>query len=243
MTQSKPQTSRNSRVTRHLQLVAPIAQHYARRSGQDRDDLFQVGCLGLIRASALFQSQKAIPFECFARPHIRGAILHYLRDSMGLVRLPRRIQEQAQRSIEREQSKGLGNRQQEATAEERWAVHAYRLQGHWEQLNESGISFSTEERHPVGWSELVRDEQRRALQHCWNQLTAMERQCVRRVVIHGQSLRRTAKELGTSPMTVQRRVKGGLGCLARHYRDGCQRSGSNPISPEHHPERSGPQAC
>ena len=43
----------NSRVLQHL-LVHPIAKHYALRTGQDRDDLIQVGRLGLIKAANRF---------------------------------------------------------------------------------------------------------------------------------------------------------------------------------------------
>ena len=92
-------TIRNARIKHHLNLVDPIAGHYARRSGLDRDDLKQVGRLGLLRAAEGYEQGQDKPFEVFARPHIRGAILHYLRDSVGLVRLPRRLQEQAQNTI------------------------------------------------------------------------------------------------------------------------------------------------
>ena len=96
---SQNHTIRNARIKHHLNLVDPIAGHYARRSGLDRDDLKQVGRLGLLRAAEGYEQGQDKPFEVYARPHIRGAILHYLRDSVGLVRLPRRLQEQAQNTI------------------------------------------------------------------------------------------------------------------------------------------------
>ena len=46
----------NKQIEEHLQLVRPIALHYAFRTGQDKEDLTQVGILGLIRAAQLFQS-------------------------------------------------------------------------------------------------------------------------------------------------------------------------------------------
>ena len=93
---NKTHAIRNERIEHHLKLVDPIAGHYAKRSGLDRDDLKQVGRLGLLRAAEGYEQGQDKPFEVYARPHIRGAILHYLRDSVGLVRLPSRLQEQAQ---------------------------------------------------------------------------------------------------------------------------------------------------
>ena len=66
-------------------LLQPIAKQYAQRSGCDCDDLIQVGCLGLIEASQRFEQTKGTVFNVFAKPHIRGAILHYPRDKASLI--------------------------------------------------------------------------------------------------------------------------------------------------------------
>ncbi|MFM7170481.1 MAG: sigma factor, partial [Cyanobium sp.] len=71
---------RNALVEAHQHLVPPVASHYARRCPEPKDDLIQLGLLGLIRAAELFNPSAQTPFSAFARPHIRGAILHYLRD-------------------------------------------------------------------------------------------------------------------------------------------------------------------
>ena len=72
---NKP-SRRNSRVLRHLDLVNPMARRYASISGLDGDDLRQVGALGLLRAAERYEASRDVPFAVFARPHIRGAILH-----------------------------------------------------------------------------------------------------------------------------------------------------------------------
>ena len=79
---------RNRRVEEHLQLVRPMALSFARRSGQCGEDLTQVGMLGLIKTSTFYKNGSSVPFEAFARPHISGAIVHYLRDRTVLIRLP-----------------------------------------------------------------------------------------------------------------------------------------------------------
>ena len=84
---------RNQRVESHLHLVEPWVRRYSRRSAEAADDLRQVALEGLIRAAERFNGDKQVPFEAFARPHIRGAVLHYLRDCSHVIRIPRRLQE------------------------------------------------------------------------------------------------------------------------------------------------------
>lgn len=86
--------TRNHRVESHLHLVEPWVRRYSRCSAEAVDDLRQVALEGLIRAAERFNGDKQVPFEAFARPHIRGAVLHYLRDCSHVIRIPRRLQEQ-----------------------------------------------------------------------------------------------------------------------------------------------------
>ena len=83
--------SRNGRVEEYQTLVKPIAAFYATCTPEPFDDLLQVGLMGLMRAAELYCSSNSAPFEAFAKPHVRGAILHYLRDAAPLIRLPRRV--------------------------------------------------------------------------------------------------------------------------------------------------------
>lgn len=209
---TKIQKARNQRVEDHLMLVQPIARHYALRSGEDADDLQQVGCLGLIRAAGLYDPAKGTPFQAFARPHIRGAILHYLRDSHGLVKLPRSVQDRAQQLIRSPQ-----RQQSTPSAQDDLVIAQYRNRGRWAELNAVVHDMEgpgrREERND-GWLQLEGRERR---QNVLNSLAALpedERRCVRAVVIEGQSLRRSASRQGVSAMTVQRRLKRGLQRLA-----------------------------
>ena len=81
---------RNRLVERHLDLAQRLARSFSQRTGLDHDDLFQVAVLGLIKATKAYESDMNVPFEAFARPNARGTILDYLRESVALVRLPRR---------------------------------------------------------------------------------------------------------------------------------------------------------
>jgi len=203
---------RNQQVLAYLDLVLPIANHYARVSGQEPDDLIQVGRLGLLKAAQHHNPKVGRHFQGFAKAHIRGSILHYLRDSSGVVRLPRRLQEQAQRMLRQERGQEASWRPP-LTAEESLAINAYRQQMQWIEFDDQ--YQPARKAQPGGWSQLVQTEQTRTLTDCWTLLPEQEQECIHAVVIEGSSLRETAKRLGTSAMTVQRRVKHGLQTLLR----------------------------
>lgn len=211
---NRSQTRRNRRVEAHLRLVKPIARHYALRSGEDEDDLLQVGCLGLIRAAGLYDSRKGVPFEAFARPHVRGAILHYLRDNHGLVKLPRRLQEQAQRLIRKPESDGC-------TPTDALVLTLYRNNRRWSTLDDpsSGVDVAQlAQTNTDGWSDLCRRDARHQLMEQLQRLPAEEQRSIQAVVLNGLSLRQSGQAEGVSAMTIQRRLRSGLKRLAASCR-------------------------
>ena len=58
-----------------------------------------MGRLGLIKACNRYNTLRGANIPSCAKPHIRGAILHFLRDSVGLIRLPRAVEERAMRMM------------------------------------------------------------------------------------------------------------------------------------------------
>ena len=208
---SENHTIRNARIKHHLNLVDPIAGHYARRSGLDRDDLKQVGRLGLLRAAEGYEQGQDKPFEVYARPHIRGAILHYLRDSVGLVRLPRRLQEQAQNTIKNNSAEA---QQVSMSAEMELQVHAYRCRQSWEPLDESRVAAEQ-----PGWQPMLMQESARRIWKAIHQLALTEQKALIEVVIEGASLRVAGTKQGVSAMTMQRRLKRALAQLRQELVD------------------------
>ena len=182
---NRQQTRRNTRVEQHMRLVEPLARRYALSTGQDPDDLRQVGLLGLLRAAERYEGSRDVPFTAFARPHIRGAILHYLRDRAAIIRLPRNVQEQTSDA-------GAGFN---AASQQRMIIPFEE-----EMITSEG---GTGER-------LDQSEKRRQLAAAMGQLPREERIALVQVVLNGQSLRDEARRAGVSAMTVQRRVKRGL---------------------------------
>jgi RNA polymerase sigma-B factor len=85
-------TARERLIEVYLPLVESFARRYS-RSSDDYDDLYQVGCIGLIQAIDRFQVDRGGELAAFAVPNIAGEIRRYLRDRGGSVRLPRTVLE------------------------------------------------------------------------------------------------------------------------------------------------------
>jgi len=195
---------RNRQVEAHSHLVPPLASHYARCSGECRDDLLQVGLLGLIRAAELYNPGLGTPFAVFARPHIRGAILHHLRDTAPLVRLPRRLaelQERLRQARAMEASAQLPHPMQWLLERQHQLSHPLPL----EDFHVQSLASALEE--PL-WEEPL-PTPATLLEH----LEEEQRQVVERVVLAGGSYRSVGRDLGISAMTVQRRLQRGLQVL------------------------------
>lgn len=79
---------RDGLVVRHMPLVDQIAHAFARTAGH-RDDLRQVGYVGLIKAVERFDPSLGVPFDAYARTVISGEMSHYLRDLAPSLRVPR----------------------------------------------------------------------------------------------------------------------------------------------------------
>ena len=70
----------------HLGLVKQLTQRYHLSSGENYDDLYQEGYIGLHKAAKRFDPSLGYQFSVFAYPNIRGAITHYLRDRSNLIK-------------------------------------------------------------------------------------------------------------------------------------------------------------
>jgi RNA polymerase sigma-B factor len=214
---------RNRRVETHRDLVRPLALHYARRCQEPLDDLHQVGLLGLIRAAELYRPEQGTPFAAFARPHIRGAILHYLRDEAPAVRLPRRqaeLQERLQR-LEGEAvwtaggaADGLSLCQRLGVDEEHWRL----LLRHRQLCRPLPLEGPQLEELPAP-EEVPWEERLVALRELLEQLDPRQREVVRQVVLGGWSYRRLAARMQVSPMTVQRLLHRGLASLRQQLEE------------------------
>ena len=107
--------AREKFITGNLRLVLSVIQRFYNR-GENVDDLFQIGCIGLIKSIDNFDLSQNVQFSTYAVPMIIGEIRRYLRDNNS-VRVSRSIRDMAYRVL---QIKERINREQnrEASIEE-----------------------------------------------------------------------------------------------------------------------------
>ena len=75
--------ARDTLINGNLRLVLSVIQRFTNR-GENLDDLFQVGCIGLIKAIDNFDISQKVRFSTYAVPMIIGEIKRYLRDNNSL---------------------------------------------------------------------------------------------------------------------------------------------------------------
>lgn len=86
-------------IERHSGLVRSIVKRFlprCRGSGADADDLFQIGCIGLLKAVRSYDASLGTQFSTYAVPKILGEIRRFFRDD-GLIKIGRSLKEDAVR--------------------------------------------------------------------------------------------------------------------------------------------------
>lgn len=91
------QDARQQMIQGNLRLVLSVVQKFASR-GENLDDLFQVGCIGLIKAIDNFDPSLNVRFSTYGVPMIVGEVKRYLRDN-NAVRVSRSIRDLACHSM------------------------------------------------------------------------------------------------------------------------------------------------
>lgn len=82
-------------VANNLPLVSSISKRFLNR-GYEYDDIFQIGCLGLVKAINNFDSKFGVKFSTYAVPMIMGEIKRFLRDD-GIIKVSRSIKNTARK--------------------------------------------------------------------------------------------------------------------------------------------------
>lgn len=82
----------------NLRLVLSVIQRFSNR-GENPDDLFQVGCIGLIKALDNFDMSHGVKFSTYAVPMIIGEVRRYLRDN-NAIRVSRSLRDLAYKALQ-----------------------------------------------------------------------------------------------------------------------------------------------
>ena len=90
--------ARQELIEGNLRLVLSVIQRFDKR-GESPDDLFQVGCIGLIKAISNFDPDKQVRFSTYGVPMIAGEVRRYLRDNSA-IRVSRSIRDVAYKVLQ-----------------------------------------------------------------------------------------------------------------------------------------------
>ena len=100
--QQGDQAAKQRLVEGNLKLVLSVIQRFLGR-GENPDDLFQVGCIGLLKAIANFDTTKDVRFSTYGVPMIAGELRRYLRD-YSPIRVSRSVRDLAYRVLQCKQT-------------------------------------------------------------------------------------------------------------------------------------------
>ena len=107
--------AREELIAGNLRLVLSVIQRFGNR-GENADDLFQVGCIGLIKAIDNFNTDLDVKFSTYGVPMIVGEIRRYLRDN-STMRVSRAMRDTAYKVLQAKETY-MAQHQKEPTVDE-----------------------------------------------------------------------------------------------------------------------------
>ncbi|MBR4056818.1 MAG: RNA polymerase sporulation sigma factor SigG [Oscillospiraceae bacterium] len=222
--------ARQELINGNLRLVLSVIQKFSGR-GENVDDLFQVGCIGLIKAIDHFDVTQPVRFSTYGVPMIAGEIRRYLRDNSA-IRVSRSIRDTAYRVLQAKE-KATGELGREPSVEEL----AERLQIRREEIvfAMDAISDPVSLYEPVysdgGESICVMDQirdpnnsdeswlERLAISDAVENLGAREKRILALRYYDGKTQMEVASEVGISQAQVSRLEKNAIAQIKRSISD------------------------
>ena len=213
--------ARQELIHGNLRLVLSIIQRFTGRR-ENLDDLFQVGCIGLVKAVDNFNVEMDVKFSTYAVPMIIGEIRRYLRDN-NAIRISRSVRDLAYRALQAREEL-FAMREREPTVEEiasrlgeeREAVlHAMEaivepISLYEPVFNDNGDALylmdqlSDTSGGDESWLENI------VLREAMKQLTERERKIINLRFYRNKTQMEIAEEIGISQAQVSRLEKGAL---------------------------------
>lgn len=218
--------ARQTLIRGNLRLVLSIIQRFSNRR-ENSDDLFQVGCIGLMKAIDNFNTDLDVKFSTYAVPMIIGELRRYLRDN-NTIRVSRSLRDLAYKSLQVREELSR-NMSRDPTVEEIAAVLgepqadvARAMKAIVEPISlydsvysEGGDSLyvidqiSDAENSDEAWLEDI------ALREAMRKLTDRERTIINLRFYAGKTQMEIAEEIGISQAQVSRLEKGALQHIRR----------------------------
>lgn len=218
--QAGDQDAKEQLVVENSGLIWSVARRYFGR-GVDPDDLYQLGCVGFLKAVAGFDTDYGTQFSTYAVPKIAGEIRRFLRDD-GAVKVSRGVKERAA-AVKLARARLTGSLGREPTLSELAAETGFTAEeiasaetatAAAESIQrESGEEGFTLEAVLTDGNQEERLIERIALREAIERLEERERMVIELRFFHGLTQERTAKILGVSQVQVSRIEKKALQTL------------------------------
>lgn len=221
--------AREKFINGNLRLVLSIIKRFYTR-GENADDLFQVGCVGLIKAMDNFDTSQNCQFSTYAVPMIVGEVKRYLRDN-NAIRVSRSMKDLAYRVLA-EKEKFLKENDREATIEEIAKIIEVSKEDIVMSLDAIQTPISLQE--PVGNSDsdniYIEDQisDKKNTDEFWaetitvaeamKKLTDKEKQVLNKRFFEGRTQIEVASEIGISQAQVSRLEKSAIDHIKRIYK-------------------------
>jgi RNA polymerase sporulation-specific sigma factor len=225
--QAGDETARDRLVHGNLRLVLSIIQRFQNR-GEYVDDLFQVGCIGLIKAIDNFDLGQNVKFSTYAVPMIIGEIRRYLRDN-NPIRVSRSLRDVAYKALQVRDGlvARLGREPQLAEIAAELGVPRDEVVTALDAIQEP-ISLFEPVYHdggdPIFVMDQIGDDREQdstwlegiALRDALDRLTDREKVIIRLRFFQGKTQMEVASEIGISQAQVSRLEKAALGRMRKH---------------------------
>ena len=218
--------ARERLIEGNLRLVLSVIQRFAGR-GENPDDLFQVGCVGLLKAIANFDETKMVRFSTYGVPMIAGEIRRYLRDNSA-IRVSRSVRDTAYKVLQCKEEL-MRQSQREPTCEQIAAVLGIPVEDVTGALDAISVPVSLYEPvysdggDPLTVMDQVRDQkntdeswlERMDLKRAVQRLSDREKHILALRFFDGKTQMEVASQIGISQAQVSRLEKNALRAIRK----------------------------
>jgi RNA polymerase sporulation-specific sigma factor len=219
---------REELINCNLKLVLSVLKRFRNR-GENMDDLFQIGCIGLMKAVDNFKLEHSVNFSTYAVPMILGEIKRYLRDnnylhmSRSLKVTAQKIQEIREQMLQKNQKEpSITEIAREMGMDIEEIVLAYNVNMDPISLFEPVFSDSTD---PLHLLDLIKDMENMderwleniALQEALEMLSPREKYIIIARFFQGKTQMEVAGKVGISQAQISRVEKGALRSIRDYY--------------------------
>ena len=229
LAQKGDQAAKQRLVEGNLKLVLSVIQRFLGR-GENPDDLFQVGCIGLLKAIANFDTTKDVRFSTYGVPMIAGELRRYLRD-YSPIRVSRSVRDLAYRVLQCKQAMTAENGREPTFAQiaERLGVPEEDVVGAMDAVSTPVSLYEpvyTDGGDPLTVMDQVRDVKNTdeqwlesiALRQAMQDLSERERRILALRFYDGRTQMEVAGSLGISQAQVSRLEEGALASIRKAIR-------------------------